>query len=1118
MSDPRTNVAKVMVGLKDFQRTSVDYVFRRMYTDADPTRRFLLADEVGLGKTMVAKGVVAKTIEHLRAEGVPRIDVLYICSNLDIARQNIERLNVTPEATVPLASRITLLPKMVHDLKDRPLNFVTFTPGTSFNLRSSLGTMEERVMLHWMLREIWSLPDRTGPRNVLRGNVSTERFQAELAEFSWLVSQKKLTLDASLVDRFGETLEAHGRAARERGEVDIRERFDVLREKFTRPRQQIPPDEADARTRLVGELRGLLATACLEALEPDLIILDEFQRFRDLLDGEDDAATLARNLFEWGDARVLLLSATPYKMLTLSDEDGGEDHYQDFVRTYRFLSNDEAKATELQQLLQEFRRELLRMRPGSAGRLAALKAEIEERLRKVMCRTERLAMDESRCGMLRQVPPPATPVHQADLRRYVALQSVADHLDHGDTMEFWKSAPYPLNFMEKYELKVAVSGAGADSGLRPKLAKLFRAHPDLLLDGDAVAAYRKVDPGNARLRHLMDETVGKGAWRLLWLPPTLPYYAPPEGPFADPAAAELTKRLVFSCWKVVPKAVAALLSYEAERRMTLALQPTATNTPEARKRRRPLLRFARSDGRLTGMSVFPLVYPSAALAEMVDPLTLGSASARRTADEVLDAAEKIVAEKLRQLGEFRAAPARSAEDEAWYWAGPVLLDLAADEGGTRRWWGRDDLADEWARGAGQESASEEDESLDEGETRWDDHVEEARRLVAGTLPLGRPPADLARVLAEIALAAPATAALRALTRQTGGAKSEARDGVRLDAARIGRAFLSLFNQPEAMALIRSINGDEPYWRRVLEYALAGNLQATLDEYTHILREDLGVPDAEPAHLSRVIADKIVAVLALRTSTVGVDHIRPSESGLTWSGDAFRMRMRFAVRFGDEKSDDPGTRNRASGVRAAFNSPFWPFVLVSTSVGQEGLDFHPYCHAVVHWNLPSNPVDLEQREGRVHRYKGHAVRKNLARTHRDAAMNGPDPWAAMFAKAVAARPADSSDLVPFWLFPIEGGAQIERHVLASPLSRDRAKLTALRRSLAVYRMVFGQPRQEELMEYLLTVMPGEDLARMAGDLRMDLAPGGRRSAGEMKPPSRGHAGASGNPGPTLPQPV
>ena len=71
---------------------------------------------------------------------------------------------------------------------------------------------------------------------------------------------------------------------------------------------------------------------------------------------------------------------------------------------------------------------------------------------------------------------------------------------------------------------------------------------------------------------------------------------------------------------------------------------------------------------------------------------------------------------------------------------------------------------------------------------------------------------------------------------------------------------------------------------------------------------------------------------------------------------------------------------------AYNSPFRPFVLASTSVGQEGLDFHTYSHAIVHWNLPSNPVDLEQREGRVHRYKGHAVRKNVAADTADAALD------------------------------------------------------------------------------------------------------------------------------------
>ncbi|OYD87210.1 hypothetical protein CDG77_30600 [Nostoc sp. 'Peltigera membranacea cyanobiont' 213] len=51
----------------------------------------------------------------------------------------------------------------------------------------------------------------------------------------------------------------------------------------------------------------------------------------------------------------------------------------------------------------------------------------------------------------------------------------------------------------------------------------------------------------------------------------------------------------------------------------------------------------------------------------------------------------------------------------------------------------------------------------------------------------------------------------------------------------------------------------------------------------------------------------------------------------------------------------------------FKSQFRSFVLATTSVEQEGLDFHLYYHAIVHWNLPSNPVDLEQREGRVHGY-------------------------------------------------------------------------------------------------------------------------------------------------------
>ena len=109
---------------------------------------------------------------------------------------------------------------------------------------------------------------------------------------------------------------------------------------------------------------------------------------------------------------------------------------------------------------------------------------------------------------------------------------------------------------------------------------------------------------------------------------------------------------------------------------------------------------------------------------------------------------------------------------------------------------------------------------------------------------------------------------------------------------------------------------------------------------------------------------------------------------------------FAMRFGAQETDDGRAGAREGQVRQAFNSPFWPFVLASTSVGQEGLDFHAYCHAVMHWNLPSNPVDLEQREGRVHRYKGHAVRKNVAAKHGAEVLGGDvkDVWHALFEMA------------------------------------------------------------------------------------------------------------------------
>ena len=154
------------------------------------------------------------------------------------------------------------------------------------------------------------------------------------------------------------------------------------------------------------------------------------------------------------------------------------------------------------------------------------------------------------------------------------------------------------------------------------------------------------------------------------------------------------------------------------------------------------------------------------------------------------------------------------------------------------------------------------------------------------------------------------------------------------------------------------------------------------------------------------------------------------------------------------------------MRNSFNSPFRPFVLASTSIGQEGLDFHNYCRRIVHWNLPSNPIDLEQREGRINRFECLAIRQNVSKRYGDIAFKD-NVWKEMF--DVASREENGgkgSDLIPFWgLTEREDMVKIERIVPMYPFSRDGLAYERLIKILSLYRLTLGQARQEELLEYI-----------------------------------------------------
>src|SRR6266542_6125428 len=225
-------------------------------------RRFLVADETGLGKSLVARGVIARTIEHLRDDdSVDRIDVVYVCSNADIAQQNISRLDVTGDPHLPFASRLTLLAKHAQRFALgggqllKPVNLVSFTPGTSFDMGWQTGKAEERAMLYLLLEGLLDLARTraTPARRLLHGQVGT------IDRFTDIVNQleRHLTGDIApqIVRGFAAAVRRHG----------MLRQFEGLVEQMGR-RQSVPEAVRDEVRTLTGRMRSELARVSVRSL------------------------------------------------------------------------------------------------------------------------------------------------------------------------------------------------------------------------------------------------------------------------------------------------------------------------------------------------------------------------------------------------------------------------------------------------------------------------------------------------------------------------------------------------------------------------------------------------------------------------------------------------------------------------------------------------------------------------------------------------------------------------------------------------------------------------------------------------------------------------------------
>ena len=151
--------SNIMSGLKDFQQATVNRI-AELYKNGQ--MRVLVSDEVGLGKTLIARGTVAKLANIRKSEGNELVKVVYICSNIAIADQNLNKLRISSEVRKENAgySRLSMQHLNIFnqendtELLDSYIQLIPLTPDTSFRMTTGSGTVSERALMFAILKRI----------------------------------------------------------------------------------------------------------------------------------------------------------------------------------------------------------------------------------------------------------------------------------------------------------------------------------------------------------------------------------------------------------------------------------------------------------------------------------------------------------------------------------------------------------------------------------------------------------------------------------------------------------------------------------------------------------------------------------------------------------------------------------------------------------------------------------------------------------------------------------------------------------------------------------------------------------------------------------------------------
>lgn len=865
-----------------YQQSAVEAVINAF----ESRSRYLVADEAGLGKTIVAKGVIEEWSKKRNKSNPQKpFVVVYFGSNVFLLNDTINKLvDKSKNYNLVEADRLDELIAYKCGIDDKKLdpdkiNIIACSANIVNDEKSKNGEPNERLLCR---KYIYLMKDDTTLKN-------------KIVDYGWFSENDWTNLCKCEEASFVGTINEKGNGGKFLEKIQKGNYRDSWCATF--------------RTYLNDVIMSSTDDVC-----PDLVIVDEFHRYDDVL--VDNIAKLIKTPEQ---TKLLMLSATPYNLYRddwgdaykeYSDEEGADEskRFTDFWKLLSFVVNDDSKYKEIKELYKKYLENKIET------------SEISSSLMEYIFRNERPLFGETKYKNI----PTICEIKGGEYDNQITyLADIVKSKNESHVAKFRKIVPGVYSF----PVKTYTNEHDDFYQGFPKVGEnIDLSNEDFIFTEDGFCSDKIKSCLHTKL---IQEYVAEMGRKLLWVPATKPLYqVSNDSVFSK--TEDFSKLLVFSNYKMIPRAVSAIFSAYADE-----VENVPSDTCD-----------------LQCMNQWINELNDTQLQELMGAYI-------PEAGDFLDSVIKRVNTKIKNIKNI--------------------------------------------------------------------NIEDDRK----------------ELITLYIIASPFASAWRLL-----GDDSKKRN----IAMEIANAFDSYFKKRHIVLHRNNICNE----KGLLWYCANGNLQAVLAEY---------------AFCNSKWAETLIYVLTSKMKGNNKDkavyqytpiiHVYRQNNYSDPNSEVKTVTCHFALRYDGDYGDNGGSDTSDIGktykqwVKMSFNSPFWPFVLCTTSAAQEGIDLDTYSYRIMHYSLPNSTMAFEQRDGRIDRRRSLLARKKMVKECNSSAhIDYQHYWENLFGQNKGC-----SGMMPDWVQKSsDPDSVLERIIPFFPGSPEYIYFMKLVAEKDKYRGRFGMPNE------------------------------------------------------------